>query len=53
MRAILLGVAVLAFVQSGCISAPTGETGPNRAGIAAVESARPKSCYGGPVYVPC
>lgn len=53
MRFILLSVCILAFVETGCISANSGDTSPNRPGIAGIEAARPKSCYGGPVYVPC
>ncbi|GJD82993.1 hypothetical protein HPGCJGGD_0855 [Methylobacterium haplocladii] len=53
MRKNLIATLILACVASGCVS--PNARGPS-SGLGSglnVDPARPKSCYGGPVYVPC
>ena len=53
MRKNLVAALILACVASGCASTDSRDRSPGLGSPLSLDSSRTRSCYGGPVYVPC
>jgi hypothetical protein len=53
MRRTLIATLIVACLAAGCAATQSGGSNPGRDNATSLDPSRSRSCYGGPVYVPC